>query len=152
MDNRSISLLLVDDEPDFLATLGRRLMARQFKVATAENGLAALESLAREAVDVVVLDVRMPGLSGIEAIREIKKIQPMVEIIMLTGHADLEASIQGIALGAFDYLLKPAAIDDLVYKIQDAFQAKTLREKKARGHGGAPSSEPGRNPDGGSGT
>jgi DNA-binding NtrC family response regulator len=69
----------------------------------------------------------MPGMDGIAAIKEIKRRHPLIEVIMLTGHADLEASAQGMASGAFDYLLKPVAIDELVYKIQDAAQARSLR-------------------------
>jgi len=69
-------------------------------------------------------------MDGIEAIRQIKKRHPLVEVIMLTGHASLEASIEGMELGAFDYLLKPAAIDELVYRIQDAHKKKVLQEKK----------------------
>jgi len=125
-----IDVLLVDDETDFLDSLTERLSLRNLRVLTATSGPEALELLAARSVDVVVLDVRMPGMDGIEAIREIKKSHPLVEVILLTGHASLQASIQGMELGAFDYLLKPAAIDELVYKIQDAFQKKSFQEKK----------------------
>ena len=130
MADEKTRVLLVDDETDFLATLSRRLTVRDFEVRTAENGQLALDVLQAHAVDVVVMDVKMPGMDGIQAVREIRKAHPLVEIIMLTGHADLEASMEGLALGAFDYLLKPVAIDELVYKIQDAHEAKRLREKK----------------------
>ena len=132
MVNDAIDVLLVDDETDFLAALTKRLTARKFNVLCADNGHKALDLLAQEKVDVVVLDVKMPGMDGIETITRIKKVSPLVEVIMLTGHASLETSIEGMALGAFDYMLKPVAIDELVYKIQDAYQAKSLREKKIR--------------------
>ncbi|MFZ5586355.1 MAG: response regulator [Thermodesulfobacteriota bacterium] len=125
-----IKVLLVDDEPDFMEPLTNRLVLRKLDVATAGNGADALALLERQPVDVVVLDVKMPGMSGLEVIRQLKKRHPLVEVIMLTGHANLEASIEGMEAGAFDYLLKPAQIDELVYKIQDAFQKKTLQEKK----------------------
>jgi DNA-binding NtrC family response regulator len=125
-----IKVLLVDDEPDFMEPLTNRLVLRKLDVVTAGNGADALALLERQPVDVVVLDVKMPGMSGLEVIRQLKKRHPLVEVIMLTGHANLEASIEGMEAGAFDYLLKPAQIDELVYKIQDAFQKKTLQEKK----------------------
>jgi DNA-binding NtrC family response regulator len=125
-----IKVLLVDDEPDFVNTLTNRLTLRKLSVLSAHGGAEALAVLDDKPVDVVVLDVKMPGMDGIAAIRQIKKAHPLVEVIMLTGHASLEASIEGMELGAFDYLLKPAAIDELVYKIQDAHQKKILQEKK----------------------
>lgn len=125
-----IKVLLVDDEPDFMEPLTNRLTLRKLEVYNAGSGREALTLLESQAVDVVVMDVKMPGMSGLEVIRELKQRHPLVEVIMLTGHANLEASIQGMEAGAFDYLLKPAQIDELVYKIQDAYQKKTLQEKK----------------------
>jgi DNA-binding NtrC family response regulator len=117
----------VDDEADFLQTLAKRLTLRKLEVSTANSGEEALELLGRQEIEVVVLDVKMPGMDGITAIKEIKRRHPLIEVVMLTGHADLEASAQGMASGAFDYLLKPVAIDELVYKIQDAHKARSLR-------------------------
>lgn len=125
-----IKVLLVDDEPDFMEPLTNRLTLRKLQVFNATNGADALKLLDVQPVDVVVLDVKMPGMSGLDVIRHIKKTHPLVEVIMLTGHANLEVSIEGMEAGAFDYLLKPAVIDELVYKIQDAYQKKTLQEKK----------------------
>ena len=125
-----IKVLLVDDEPDFIEPLSNRLTLRKLSVLAAHNGAEALAMLDDHPVDVVVLDVKMPGMSGLEVIRELKKRHPLVEVIMLTGHANLEVSIEGMEAGAFDYLLKPAVIDELVYKIQDAYQKKMLHEKK----------------------
>ncbi|MEW5912808.1 MAG: response regulator [Thermodesulfobacteriota bacterium] len=125
-----IRVLVVDDERDFAAPLVRRLKLRGLETLSASSGAQALDMLAERPMDVVILDVRMPGMDGIQAIKEIKARHPLLEVIMLTGHADLEASLQGMEQGAFDYLLKPADIDDLVYKVQDAFRKKELQQKK----------------------
>lgn len=113
-------ILLVDDETEFLELMTKRLDRRNFQVTTASTGEAALEALAWTPVDVVVLDVRMPGMGGIETLRRLKEMAPDTEVILLTGHANMEVAVEGMELGAFDYLLKPVAINDLIFKIQDA--------------------------------
>ncbi|MFY9706544.1 MAG: response regulator [Desulfobacterales bacterium] len=123
-------VLLVDDEPDFTDTLVRRLGMRQLHVHGVYSGVAALDYTDRNPVDVVVLDVRMPGMDGIQTLREIKARHPLVEVIMLTGHANVEVAIEGMKLGAFDYLMKPIEIDQLLYKLQDAYQKKAIQDKK----------------------
>ena len=127
-----IKVLVVDDEEDFREALTRRLALRQLEVHSVESGEAALSTLNTQPVDVVVLDVRMPGMGGIATTQAIKHSHPLVEVILLTGHASLDASIKGMALGAFDYLLKPIGIDELVFKIEDAHGRKTLQEQKIR--------------------
>lgn len=129
---REFNVLLVDDEVEFLETLEKRLRKRNIGVKVATSGEEALEVLRSESPDVVVLDVKMPGMDGIETLREIKKRKPLVEVVMLTGHANVEVAIQGMEMGAFDYLMKPVDIDELVYKLQDAYRRKTLEEEKAR--------------------
>ena len=119
-----IKVLLVDDEEDFRKTLANRLRKRHFEVDEAESGPQALEALGRRVSDVVVLDVRMPGMDGLEALKRIKENHPQAEVIMLTGHASVESGIEGMRLGAFDYLMKPCNINDLTEKIQDAYQRK----------------------------
>jgi DNA-binding NtrC family response regulator len=113
-------ILLVDDEAEFLELMTKRLDRRNFQVSTAANGADALKLLAGTPVDVVVLDVRMPGMDGIETLKHIKKLTPATEVILLTGHANMEVALEGMTQGAFDYLLKPVAINDLIFKIQDA--------------------------------
>jgi DNA-binding NtrC family response regulator len=125
-------VLLVDDETEFRETLMKRLRKRNLLITGASSGEEALAVLERTPVDVVVLDVRMPGMDGIETLRAIKKQCPLVEVIMLTGHASLEVAIQGMELGAFDYLMKPMDIDELVYKLEDAYKRKSLQERKIR--------------------
>jgi DNA-binding NtrC family response regulator len=99
-------------------------------VAGVGSGEQALDYLKKNPVDVVVMDVRMPGIGGISTLREIKKIDPLMEVIMLTGHASIEAAIEGMELGAFDYLMKPADFDELLYKLQDAFKRRTIQKQK----------------------
>jgi DNA-binding NtrC family response regulator len=124
------TVLLVDDEVEFLETLIKRLKKRQVNVIGVNSGEEALDWLAKHSADVIVLDVRMPGMDGIQALRKIKKMNPLIEIIMLTGHANLEVAREGIELGAFDYLMKPIDIDELLYKVQDAYKKKSIQEQK----------------------
>jgi DNA-binding NtrC family response regulator len=124
-------VLLVDDETEFLETLVKRLKKRKLDVTSAESGKEALTILLENPIDVVVLDVRMPDMDGLETLREIKKIRPSVEVIMLTGHANVEVAMQGMELGAFDYLMKPMDIDELLYKLQDAYKRKWCRKEDA---------------------
>jgi len=124
----SIRVLLVDDETSYVETLSKRLGLRRMQVVTASSADEAMEVLDRQEVDVVVLDVRMPGTDGIAATKQIRENYPLVEVILLTGHASLEASMEGMYRGAFDYLLKPVSIDELVYKIEDAYRRKQLNE------------------------
>jgi len=123
-------VLLVDDERDYLEVITRRLGKRDLDVDGVSSGEEALQYLKARPIDVAVLDVKMPGMDGLMVLREIKKLNPLIEVIMLTGHARLEVALEGMRSGAFDYLMKPADIDELLYKIQDAYRAKTIREEK----------------------
>ena len=125
-------VLLVDDEVDFLSSLAQRLELRGLPVLTAGSGMEALEILDREPLDVVVLDVRMPGMDGIETLRRIKDRHPQVQVVMLTGHADLESSIEGMRFGFFDYLTKPVKLPQLVEKIDEAFSRRRGEEVAGR--------------------
>ena len=122
----TIRVLLVDDETSFVETLAKRLAIRRFEVMTASSADEALKTLDREEVDVAVVDVRMAGTDGIEATRAIRARHPSVEVILLTGHASIEASLEGLSIGAFDYLLKPVSIDELIFKIEDAYRKQEL--------------------------
>lgn len=126
MDN--IRVLLVDDELEFLETLIKRMKKRGVDVEGVGSGEEALTVLEENPADVVVLDVKMPGMNGIDVLGEIKKTHPSVEVIMLTGHANIEVAVRGMELGAFDYLMKPIDIDELLYKVEDACKAKTIRD------------------------
>ena len=128
MDN--FKVLVVDDELDFLETIVKRLKARKIEVTGVESGFKALDAVMAQDVDVVILDVKMPGMDGIETLREIKKKQPLVEVIMLTGHASVESGIQGMQLGAFDYVMKPVALDELLEKMRQAYERKLINQGK----------------------
>ena len=119
-------VLLVDDEAEFIGTLGKRLARRGITVHLANSGPEALEAVQAQELDVVVLDVKMPGMDGIETLERIKALKPCLEVVMLTAHANVEVAMRGMELGAFDYLMKPVELDDLLYKIQDANKKKCL--------------------------
>lgn len=124
-------ILLVDDEMPFVETMTKRLTKRGFEILKAFSGHQGLEHLSAEAsVDVVILDVKMPEMDGIAALREIKRAHPLVEVIMLTGHATVETAIEGMRQGAFDYLMKPCDIEDLIAKVREAKNKKFQHEQK----------------------
>ncbi len=124
-------VLLVDDEVPFVETMVKRLSRRDFDLLTAYSGQEALEVMEKEPrVDVVILDVKMPGMDGIETLKEIKYRYPLVEVIMLTAHATVETAIDGMKLGAFDYLMKPAEMDQLVDKVKRAENIKRHKEDR----------------------
>lgn len=117
-------VLIVDDEDDFRETIVKRLKSRKIAAEGAENGIKALELIDNSDFDVIVLDVKMPGMDGIETLRHIKSKKPHIEVIMLTGHASVEFGIKGMQLGAFDYVMKPAPLHDLLDKIRQAYDKK----------------------------
>ena len=126
-------ILVVDDETDFLETIVARLEKRKLDATGVVSGEAAIELLKNKLFDVILLDVKMPGgMDGVETLREIKKIQPLAEVVMLTGHASLETSIEGMKQGAFDYLLKPMKLENLLEKMTEAYENKSRHDKKIR--------------------
>ncbi len=125
-----IKTLLVDDEQDFLRTLAKRLSRREMVVEQSLSGEAAIEKLETFDADVVLLDVKMQGMDGLTALHLIKTRWPLIEVIMLTGHASVEVAIRGMELGAFDYLMKPVEFEELLYKKEDASKRKALKEEK----------------------
>ncbi len=123
-------VLMVDDEADYLEAMVKVLRKRGINVVGAESGEKAMELLERESMDVTLLDNRMPGMSGMEALKQMKKRWPLMEVIMLTALGSVESGIEGMQMGAFDYVMKPADIDDLVDKIRQAYERKLLLEAK----------------------
>lgn len=123
-------ILLVDDEERFLRTLSRRLVERNLTVLTASNGMEALDIIRGTPVGVVVLDIRMPGMDGLETLAELRKIRPETQVILLTGHASIDAATDGVRLGAYDYLLKPCVTETLVAKIQAALEERSSRTEE----------------------
>jgi len=126
------NILLVDDEVAFVEAMTRRLTRREMRVENAFSGQEALERLDTRGttIEVVILDVKMPGMDGIQTLREIKARYPLVEVIMLTGHATVESAIEGMSLGAFDYLMKPCDMDVLITKVKEASHKKQRHEEK----------------------
>ena len=118
-------VLLVDDEREFVELLAKRLRNRDMDITCVYNGEDALETLREEEYGVVVLDVKMPGIDGITALKEIKNLRPDTEVLLLTGHATLDTAVEGLKFDAFDYLVKPIEIDSLVRKLKEAFDRRS---------------------------
>jgi DNA-binding NtrC family response regulator len=127
---RPIRLLIVDDERRFVETLSKRLTARGIYVEGAHSGMDAVALVQARPFDVALLDVRMPGMDGLATLREIRKYQPLLQVIMLSGTASINAAVEGMRLGAIEYLLKPASIDDVLPKIEEAARRKLLMEEQ----------------------
>ena len=126
-----VKVMVVDDDVAFVETLSKRLAKRNLGVVRAHSGLEAIGKLGEERdIDIVVLDVKMPGMTGIDTLKEMKKFYPLVEVIILTGHASVSSAIEGMKLGAFDYLLKPCDMDQLMAKIAEAEAKKARHEEK----------------------
>ncbi|MDY0131799.1 MAG: response regulator [Desulforegulaceae bacterium] len=128
----STDLLLVDDEERFLQTTSKLIkkQKKDFKVMTAPGGKECLEIIRNNNIDVVILDVKMPGMDGVEVLREIKREKPLIEVIMLTGHSTTDSAIEGMKLGAYDYLLKPCDIEALIDKVLLADKRKKNAEER----------------------
>jgi two-component system, OmpR family, response regulator CpxR len=127
-----IRVLLVDDEQEFVEVLAERLEVRDIAVTKAFSGDEALASIQEKPVDVVILDVAMPGKDGIATLVEIKQLNPIIEVIMLTGNATIGTAVEGMRLGAYDYLMKPTETKDLLEKIVKAFKRKTEQDERIR--------------------
>jgi DNA-binding NtrC family response regulator len=125
-------ILIVDDEEQFVRALSERLAIRNHDVTTSLSGEDALEKVRHYNFDVVILDVRMAGIDGLDVLREIKKLKPLTEVIMLTGHGTVEIAIEGMKLGAFDFLIKPCDAAKLDTKIKKAQERKAEQEERIR--------------------
>ena len=129
---KKIRMMIVDDEERFLSTMKKLLAKKGYDVVTASSGTEALEIMSVQNIHVVILDVKMPGMDGNETLRAIKKRFPLSEVIMLTGHATMESAVEGLKSGAIDYLMKPADLDDIIKKAEDAFEKIQGTEEKIR--------------------
>jgi len=123
-------ILLVDDEIIFTENMAKLLTSRGYLVTTVNNGESAIRKLEEKDFDVVVLDLKMPGMDGITTLKEIKKLGLFTETLILTGHGSVDTALEAIKIGAYDYLAKPCEIDELVEKIEGAWQQKDTDEKK----------------------
>jgi DNA-binding NtrC family response regulator len=125
-------VLIVDDEKDFVEMLSQRFQDDGHVVRVAYNAEEGLESLAEQEPDVVVLDIRMPGMDGIAALRKIRARHPLVEVVLLTGHGSAETAVEGLKLGAYDYLQKPTKYEDLLETLKAARARKADQEERIR--------------------
>ncbi|RLB97121.1 MAG: response regulator [Deltaproteobacteria bacterium] len=128
MENARI--LLVDDETDFTDTMSQLLRTRGYRVTAVNSGESAIEALGQGRYDVMVLDLKMPGMDGMATLKEAKKLELFTETLILTGHATVDTALEAIKLVAYDYLTKPCDIDELVQKIQGASNKKDAVEKQ----------------------
>lgn len=127
-----IRILLVDDEQDFVESLAERLLLRDFDVVTTLNGIDAIKIVKDREFDVIFLDVKMPGMDGIEVLKQIKKLKPLPQVIMLTGNATVETAIEGMKVGAYDYIMKPVVTEDLIKLINKAYKIVEEQKEKIR--------------------
>lgn len=127
-----VKILIVDDEKDFVEMFSLRLTRQGEKVSAVYSGQEALDLLEKTKIDVVILDIRMPGMDGIETLKKIKASYPLVEVILLTGHGSTETAVEGMKEGAFDYLMKPADFEDISEKLINAWKRKDEQEERIR--------------------
>jgi DNA-binding NtrC family response regulator len=123
-------ILLVDDEVVFTQNMAKLLINRGYVVTAVNSGDAAIQALEEKDFDVVVLDLKMPGMDGITTLKEIKKLGLFTEMLILTGHGSIDTALEAIKLGAYDYLTKPCEIDELVGKIEGAWEKKDNEVQK----------------------
>jgi DNA-binding NtrC family response regulator len=123
-------ILLVDDEAVFANNMSKLLSRRGYQVTAVNSGDAALRALMENSFDVMVLDLKMPGMDGIATMQEMRKLGLFTEILILTGHGSIDTALEAIQLGAYDYVTKPCEIAELISKIEAAFERKTTTDKK----------------------
>jgi two-component system OmpR family response regulator len=132
---RKARILLVDDEVALTRQMSQLLSKRGYEVASVQDGTSAVKAVEESEFDVVLLDLKMPSIDGIETLRVIKKKKPLVEVIILTGHGSVDSAIDGVGYGAFDYATKPFILDDLIERIRQAFERKLIHEdQEGRGN------------------
>ncbi|MFH1137750.1 MAG: response regulator [Pseudomonadota bacterium] len=115
-----LKALLVDDEEEFVTTLAERLQMRGIEAQAVTDGEEALAIIDRDPPNVVILDVMMPGLGGLDVLEQIRQRRPRIKVILLTGRGSTKEGIEGMHLGAFDYLMKPVQIEELIAKMKEA--------------------------------
>ena len=125
---KEMKLLIVDDEHEFASTLAERLLLRDFDTKVAGSGIDALARIKSSTFDVVLLDLKMPDMSGLEVLEKIKAHDPTVEVIILTGHGSSTRGLEGMERGAFDYLMKPIELSDLIIKIEQAHKKRQVNK------------------------
>ncbi len=127
-ENKKIKLLLVDDEVDFLASLSKRLEKRDFDITAASEGKLAIKAAKKTGFDIAILDMKMPGMDGMELLQTLKKKQKILEVIILTGYGGIDSAVEATKLGAYSYLEKPCDLDKLLDVLKKAYETR-LRKK-----------------------
>ena len=125
-------ILIVDDEVAFANNILKLLSKRGYDVIAVNDGASAIRTLGEKEFDVVILDMKMPGMDGIATLKEIKKEEPLAEVVILTGHGSVESGIEGMQLGAFDFVMKPVSIDDLHEKVCQAYKRRLIEEERIK--------------------
>ncbi len=125
-----INLLFADDEEVFLESMTKRLEARDFHVVAVNRGEKALEAARKNLVDIALLDLRMPGMQGEETLKALKQTHPWMEIVILTGHGNIESAVECTKLGAHSYLQKPCDLDQLLKVLQEAYKKRVMNKTK----------------------
>ena len=125
-------ILMVDDEVGFLSTMVKRLNKRNFETTGVQSGEEGIRMLAQNSFDVVILDIRMPGLDGIGTLKQLKEIDHGIAVILLTGYASVDSAVEGMKLGAYEFLIKPCEFEELMEKIERAYELKTARDERIR--------------------
>ena len=132
MENEKINLLLVDDEEDFLRSTKKRLEVRNFNVITVNNGTDAIAAARKTPIDVALVDLKMPGISGEETLSALKKEHELLEVIILTGHGSIDSAIETTKMGAYLYLQKPCDLERLLEVLVDAYKKKVMNKMKIK--------------------
>lgn len=129
---RKPRLLIVDDEIPFTTNLLKLLSRKGYEVSAVNDGYSALRIVEEQEFDVVILDQKMPGIDGVTTLKELKKKRPHLEVIMLTGHGSIESGVQGLQLGAFNYVMKPVTFPELLEQIVHAYERKIIEEERSQ--------------------
>jgi DNA-binding NtrC family response regulator len=127
---KKADILLVDDEVVFTTNMSRLLTSRGYQVTTVKNGEEAIAALKQKPFDVMVLDLKMPVMDGITTLQQMKALNQLTEVLILTGHGSMDTAFQAIEMGAYDYVTKPCEVTELVSKIEAAHARKRVKEKK----------------------
>ena len=132
MANEKINLLLVDDEEDFLRSTKKRLEVRNFNVITVNNGIDAIAAVRKNPIDVALVDLKMPGISGEETLAALKEEHELLEVIILTGHGSIDSAIETTKMGAYLYLQKPCELERLLEVLVDAYKKRVMNKMKIK--------------------
>jgi DNA-binding NtrC family response regulator len=129
MKESKINLLIVDDEEEFLASIAKSLQVRDFNVVAVNRGDKAIEAANQYPIDVALVDLKMPGISGEETLKALKKQHKWMEVIILTGHGTIDSAVEAIKGGAYEYLQKPCSMDELLETLKNAYKKKVMNKQ-----------------------